>query len=52
MPVFVAPDDFDMWLDCAHVEADVAAALIKPADDNLLEVYPVSTAVNRVVERF
>jgi putative SOS response-associated peptidase YedK len=48
MPVFVSPDAFDMWLDCANVEADVAAALMRPADDGLLEAYPVSTAVNRV----
>ena len=47
MPVFVAPDAFDMWLDCAHVEAEVAAALIRPADEALLEAYPVSSAVNR-----
>jgi putative SOS response-associated peptidase YedK len=49
MPVFVAPEAFDLWLDCANVEADVAAALIAPADEALLEVYEVSTAVNRVV---
>jgi putative SOS response-associated peptidase YedK len=49
MPVFVAPEDFDKWLDCARVDAEAAAALIKPADDSLLEAYPVSTAVNRVV---
>jgi putative SOS response-associated peptidase YedK len=48
MPVFVPKDAFDLWLDCANVEADVAAALIRPADDNLLEAYPVSPAVNRV----
>jgi putative SOS response-associated peptidase YedK len=48
MPVFVLPDAFDMWLDCAHVEAEVAAALIRPADEALLEAYPVSSAVNRV----
>jgi putative SOS response-associated peptidase YedK len=48
MPVFIAPEAFDMWLDCDHVEADVATALIRPAADNLLEAYPVSTAVNRV----
>src|ERR1700733_3573571 len=48
MPVFVAPEAFDLWLDCANVEADVAAALIAPADEALLEVYEVSTAVNRV----
>ena len=47
MPVFIAPEAFDMWLDCDHVEADAAAALIRPADENLLEAYPVSTAVNR-----
>jgi putative SOS response-associated peptidase YedK len=48
MPVFVKPEAFDLWLDCANVEADVAAALIAPADEALLEVYEVSTAVNRV----
>src|SRR5262249_17263219 len=47
MPVFIAPEAFDMWLDCDHVEADVAAALIRPAADDLLEAHPVSTAVNR-----
>jgi putative SOS response-associated peptidase YedK len=48
MPVFVPPQAFDLWLDCAHVEADAAAALIAPADDALLEAYEVSRAVNRV----
>src|ERR1700681_2347675 len=49
MPVFVAPEAFDLWLDCARVAGDVAAALIAPPDEALLEVYEVSTAVNRVV---
>jgi putative SOS response-associated peptidase YedK len=49
MPVFVKPEAFELWLDCANVEADVAAALIAPADEALLEVHEVSTAVNRVV---
>jgi len=48
MPVFIAPEAFELWLDCANVEAYVAAALIAPADEALLEVYEVSTAVNRV----
>ncbi len=48
MPVFVPKEAFDLWLDCANVEADVAAALIAPADEALLEVHEVSTAVNRV----
>jgi len=30
MPVVVAPDAFDLWLDGAHVEAETAAAVIAP----------------------
>jgi putative SOS response-associated peptidase YedK len=48
MPVFVPKEAFDLWLDCANVEADVAAALIRPADGALLEAFEISTAVNRV----
>jgi len=48
MPVFVPQEAFDLWLDCTNVEADVAAALIRPADDALLDAYAISTAVNRV----
>jgi putative SOS response-associated peptidase YedK len=48
MPAFVAPENFDRWLDCDAVPAEEAATLIKPADDTLLEVYPISPAVNRV----
>jgi putative SOS response-associated peptidase YedK len=49
MPVFVPKEAFDLWLDCANVEADVAATLIRPADEGLLEAHEVGTAVNRVV---
>ena len=48
MPVFVPPEAFDRWLDCDAVPAEEAASLIKPADDALLEAYPISPAVNRV----
>jgi putative SOS response-associated peptidase YedK len=48
MPVFVPKEAFDLWLDCANVEANVAAALIRPAPEALLEVYEISPAVNRV----
>lgn len=48
MPVFIAPHDFDRWLDCDAVPAEEAATLIKPADETLLEAYPISSAVNRV----
>jgi putative SOS response-associated peptidase YedK len=47
MPVLVPPEAFDLWLDGATVDAATAAALIKPAADDLLEGYEVSTAVNR-----
>ena len=47
MPVIVPPEAFDLWLDCATVDATTASALIAPAPDNLLEVYEISTAVNR-----
>ena len=48
MPVILAPDAFDLWLNCAEVDAQTAAALITPAPDDLFEAYPVSTEVNRV----
>ncbi|HZS65132.1 MAG TPA: SOS response-associated peptidase [Xanthobacteraceae bacterium] len=48
MPVILEPDAFDLWLDCDRVDAKTASALIAPAPDGSLEMYPVSTAVNRV----
>jgi putative SOS response-associated peptidase YedK len=47
MPVIVPPEAFDLWLDCATVDAATAAALIKPGPEDLLEAYEISTAVNR-----
>jgi putative SOS response-associated peptidase YedK len=47
MPVIVPPEGFDLWLDCAKVDATTASALIAPAPEGLLEAYEVSTAVNR-----
>ncbi|HWF95033.1 MAG TPA: SOS response-associated peptidase, partial [Xanthobacteraceae bacterium] len=38
---------FDLWLDCAALDAQTAAAFLVPAPEALLEAYPVSTAVNR-----
>ena len=48
MPAILAPEAFDLWLDCARVDAKTAAALLIPARDELLETYPISPAVNRV----
>ena len=46
MPVVVAPEAFDFWLDGGKVDAETAAALIGPAPDELLEAYEISSAVN------
>ena len=48
MPVIVPPEGFDFWLD-PKVDAEMATAVIQPAKDELLECYPVSSAVNRTV---
>jgi putative SOS response-associated peptidase YedK len=48
MPVIIAPEAFDLWLNCTELDAATAAALIHPAPDDLLEAYEISTAVNRV----
>jgi putative SOS response-associated peptidase YedK len=47
MPVVIAPEAFELWLDCANVDAATAAALIAPAPDGLFDAYEISTAVNR-----
>jgi putative SOS response-associated peptidase YedK len=47
MPVIVSPDAFDLWLDCANVDARTAEALIAPAPDDQFEFWPVSALVNR-----
>ena len=48
MPVVIPPEAFDMWLDCANVDALTAAALLVPPPDDAMEAYEISTAVNRV----
>jgi putative SOS response-associated peptidase YedK len=48
MPVILPAEAFDLWLDCARVDATTAAALLVPVRDDLLEIYEVSAAVNRV----
>jgi putative SOS response-associated peptidase YedK len=46
MPVIVPPQAFDFWLD-PNVDGETAAAVIAPIPDTLIEVYQVSSAVNR-----
>ena len=47
MPVVIAPDAYDLWLDCARCDALTASALLTPAPERLFEAYEVSPAVNR-----
>jgi putative SOS response-associated peptidase YedK len=48
MPVVLPPDTWDTWLDRDNDDVDALAALLKPAPDDLLELYPVGTDVNSV----
>ncbi len=48
MPVIIAPEQFDLWLDNRNEDTGAAAALIRPAPDDLLEAIAVSAEVNRV----
>jgi len=46
MPVILAPEAFDFWLD-PKVDAQSASAVIQPAPDDSIEHYEVSRAVNK-----
>jgi putative SOS response-associated peptidase YedK len=47
MPAVIAPEAFDLWLDCARGDAETAASLLVPAPEDLFTAHEVSTAVNR-----
>ncbi|MDB5602148.1 MAG: hypothetical protein JWN71_4192 [Xanthobacteraceae bacterium] len=49
MPVVIPPEAFDLWLANEEVDVMEASRLIEPAPEDLMEVYEVGTAVNRVV---
>ena len=48
MPVIVARDHYDRWLDPAMQDAPSTASLLKPFDSKLMRCYPVSAQVNMV----
>lgn len=48
MPVMLEPDAFQLWLDCANVDATTAQSLLVPTRPGRLEAHEISTAVNRV----
>ena len=47
-PVIVPPEQFDFWLDCTNINEQDAASLFVRAPEGSMEVYEISTAVNRV----
>ena len=48
MPVVLPPEAWDAWLDRENDDVDALVKLLRPAPDDLLELYPVSTDVNSV----
>ena len=47
MPVMLAEPTWDDWLDPANADVPALESLLVPAPDDWLEVYPVSTRVNK-----
>ncbi len=48
MPVVLSANDIDQWLDPAYDNAARLEALLRPAPDSTIAMYPVSTFVNAV----
>ncbi|MBL0371173.1 SOS response-associated peptidase [Rhizobium sp. KVB221] len=48
MPVVIAPEDYERWLDCRTQEPRHVTDLLTPPDEDLFEAIPVSDLVNRV----
>ena len=48
MPVFLPPSAWAEWLDPDQHDLEALQRLLVPAPDDLLEMHPVSTAVNSV----
>ncbi len=46
MPVVLPPSAWDQWLDPTEHDAAALSTLLRPAPDELFEVYPVSRRVN------
>ena len=46
MPVILAEDDFDSWLDPSNNDKDLLQELIRPYPADEMEAYPISTLVN------
>src|SRR5271167_711331 len=46
MPVILATDDYDLWLDPEFVGKEKLLSLLRPFAPDEMTAYPVSTAVN------
>jgi putative SOS response-associated peptidase YedK len=46
MPVVIAPEDFERWLDTRQYSPEAVADLLRPAPENLFEAIAVGPAVN------
>lgn len=48
MPVTIAPEHFDRWLDCRDTEPRDVADLLAPPPEGIYEAVPISDKVNKV----
>jgi putative SOS response-associated peptidase YedK len=48
MPVILAPDSYDLWLDPGMQNAAAVSELLKPLDRRLMRCYPVNPRINHV----
>ena len=48
MPVILERQDFDLWLDNFDSDPEDAAALMRPAGEDVLEMFEISPLVNKV----
>jgi putative SOS response-associated peptidase YedK len=48
MPVILAKDDYDLWLDPGMTNVEAVSDLLKPLDGRLMRMFPVSSRVNQV----
>jgi putative SOS response-associated peptidase YedK len=47
MPVILAPDDYDLWLDPGITDPQRVVDCLRPFDAKPMKKYPVSARVNR-----
>lgn len=47
MPAIIKPEDFDAWLDADRIDAEEAARLLKPVDDDYLSADPADLSRQR-----